>query len=449
MFYKNPAAFQSSALSFGKAHVFYPEATEQRCTIALLLDVDPVGMIRGNRNQAWEGFSLAQYVNDRPYVASSFMSVAIAQVFHSALLGKSKERPDLVQERLPLEAKIAVLPCDKGEEGLRSLFEPLGYKLAVTRHPLDEKFPEWGPSDYYTVSLSGEVRLRDLLSHLYVLIPVLDGGKHYWVEEAEVEKLLRHGEGWLASHPEKEFITRRYLKYQRSLADDALSRLMAEDTVDPAISDERRTVQEESLEAPINLNDQRIATVLSTLKDLGAQKVLDLGCGEGKLLKAMLEDRHFNQITGMDVSHRSLEKAQKRLRFDQMAPMVKERIQLIQGSLVYRDKRLEGYDAACLIEVVEHLDPARLSSLERVVFEFAKPKAVLVTTPNKEYNAKFDRLPAGKLRHKDHRFEWSRQEFQSWAEGVARRHRYAVDLKPVGPEDPSMGAPTQMAVFRS
>jgi 3' terminal RNA ribose 2'-O-methyltransferase Hen1 len=299
------------------------------------------------------------------------------------------------------------------------------------------------------VGLSGEIRLKDLLSHLYVLIPALDGGKHYWVEDAEVEKLLRHGEGWLSSHPEKEFITRRYLKYQRSLADDALSRLMSEEIVDPAISDERRIEQEASLEAAISLNDQRMATILSTLKGLESRRVLDLGCGEGKLLKVLLEDRHFDQIVGMDVSHRSLEKAQKRLRFDQMAPMMKKRVKLMQGSLVYRDKRLTGYDAACLVEVVEHLDPPRLSSLERVVFEFAKPKVVLVTTPNAEYNAKFDKLPAGKFRHQDHRFEWTRQEFQKWSDDVAQRYGYAVDLKPIGPVDSSLGAPTQMAVFRS
>lgn len=448
LFHKNPGACQSFSLSFGKAHVFYPEADDQRCTIALLLDVDPVGMIRGNRNKSWESFSLSQYVNDRPYVASSFLSVAIAHVFHSALMGTSRERPELAEETLPLEAKIAVLPSPKGEGVLRRLFEPLGYDVEIQRLPLDDKFPEWGPSDYYAVRLSGEVRLKELLAHLYVLIPVLDGEKHYWVEEAEVEKLIRHGEGWLSAHPEKEFITRRYLKYQRSLADDALKRLLSEETADPVVTDERRAQQEESLEDTLRLSDQRTTSILSTLMESGARRVIDMGCGEGKLLNVLLESRQFDEIVGMDVSHRSLERARRRLRFDQMAPLLKEKIKLIQGSLVYRDQRLSGYDAACLVEVIEHVDPSRLSSLERVVFEFAKPKIIIVTTPNVEYNATFAHLPAGKFRHPDHRFEWTRPEFQSWAQRTAERFGYTCVFKSIGPVDAVLGAPTQMAVFR-
>lgn len=448
LFHKNPSGCQSFPLSFGKAHVFYPEADDQRCTIALLLDVDPVGMIRGNRNKSWESFSLSQYVNDRPYVASSFLSVAIAHVFHSALKGTSRERPDLAEAKLPLEAKISVLPCPKGEDVIQRLFDPLGYEVSIQRHPLDDKFPEWGPSDYYSVRLSGELRLKELLSHLYVLIPVLDGEKHYWVEEAEVEKLLRHGEGWLSSHPEKQFIARRYLKNQRSLADEALTRLLSEETADPAMSDERRTQQEDSLEDILRLSDQRMTSILSTLMESGVRRVIDMGCGEGKLLKVLLESRQFDEIVGMDVSHRSLERAHRRLRFDQMAPLLKEKIKLIQGSLVYRDKRFSGYDAACLVEVIEHMDPSRLPSLERAVFEFARPKTVIVTTPNAEYNAKFDHLPAGKFRHPDHRFEWTRPEFQSWAQRTAERFGFTCVFKSIGPVDADLGAPTQMAVFR-
>src|SRR5690349_1029846 len=171
LLHKNPARAQSFALGFGQVHVFYPEATEERCTAALLLDVDPVGLVRKDHGA---GFTLDQYVNDRPYVASSFLSVAIAQVFGSALAGRSKERPELAEAPLPFEARLAVLPCRGGEAFLRRLFEPLGYAVAVTRHPLDERFQEWGEGPYYTVTLRADCRLRDLLTHLYVLIPVLD-----------------------------------------------------------------------------------------------------------------------------------------------------------------------------------------------------------------------------------------------------------------------------------
>jgi 3' terminal RNA ribose 2'-O-methyltransferase Hen1 len=116
---------------------------------------------------------------------------------------------------------------------------------------------------------------------------------------------------------------------------------------------------------------------------------------------------------------------------------------------MYRDKRLSGYDAAAVVEVIEHLDPPRLAAFERVVFEFARPGTVIVTTPNAEYNVKFDNLAAGHLRHHDHRFEWTRLEFQAWAERIADQFRYRVRFLPIGTEDATVGAPTQMAVFSS
>lgn len=447
LLHKSPYRAQSFPLSFGRAHVFYPETRPERCTAALLLDVDPVGLVRNRRGPSGEGRALEQYVNDRPYVASSFLSVAIARVFGSAMSGKTREHGELAEAALPLSAKISVLPCRGGEEFLRGLFEPLGYEVTARQHALDEQFPEWGESPYFTVELTARVRLRDLLTHLYVLVPVLDNEKHYWVGDEEVEKLLRHGEGWLASHPEREAITRRYLKYRRSLADEALVRLVAEETPDPDSSERSHDEEEETVERPLSLNERRLSAVIAALKGAGAKRVIDLGCGEGRLLKALLEDRGFEEVAGMDVSHRALEMAAGRLRLDRMPPKVRERLRLFQGSLTYRDRRLAGFDAATVVEVIEHLDEARLSAFERVLFEFARPGSVVMTTPNAEYNVKFEGLPAGRFRHKDHRFEWTRAEFQSWAEGVAARHGYAVRFLAVGDEDPPVGAPTQMAVF--
>lgn len=436
LLHKNPARAQSFDLPFGKAHVFYTESSPERCTAALLLEVDPVGLVRGR------GRTLGQYVSDRPYAASSFLSVAISRVFGSALSGKSRDRPEMVEAALPLRARLAVVPCKSGEGFLRRLFEPLGYKVSVKAHPLDESFPEWGESPYFTVELSAEVRLRDLLNHLYVLVPVLDDDKHYWVGDDEVEKLLRRGEGWLAEHPERTAITQRYLKHQRSLARDALERLVEEDGEDP----ERRDREEESVERKA-LSEQRIGAVLAALRDAGARRVLDLGCGEGKLLRALFEDREFEEIVGMDVSHRLLEVAHRRLHLDDLPENQRDRLRLFQGSLTYRDQRLAGFDAAALVETIEHLDPPRLAAFERVVFEFARPRAVILTTPNAEYNPLFGGLPAGEFRHGDHRFEWTRGEFRTWAEGVGGRHGYGVRFLPVGTEDSAVGPPTQMGVF--
>jgi 3' terminal RNA ribose 2'-O-methyltransferase Hen1 len=447
LLHKNPSRVQSFPLAYGQAHVCYPEATPQRCTAALLLDVDPVGLVRNRRGPAGEGGALEQYVNDRPYVASSFLSVAIAQVYGSALAGRSKERPGLVETPLPLEAKLAVLPCRGGEAFLRRLFEPLGYAVTARRHPLDETFPDWGESPYFTVGLRATCRLQQLLAHLYVLIPVLDDDKHYWVNEDEIAKLLRHGEGWLAAHPERDLITRRYLKHQRRLTDEALARLAEEDWPDPDAVAEAQATEEATLEARLSLNEQRLAAVAAALRDSGARRVLDLGCGEGKLLRELLRDASFTEVVGMDVSHRVLAVARDRLRLETLPPAQQERVRLIQGSLTYRDRRLAGYDAAAVVEVIEHLDPPRLAACERVLFEFARPGTVVLTTPNAEYNVKFEGLPADKFRRRDHRFEWTRAEFQDWAGRVAQRFGYTARFLPVGPEDPAVGAPTQMALF--
>jgi 3' terminal RNA ribose 2'-O-methyltransferase Hen1 len=450
LLHKNPARAQSAALSFGRAHVLYPEATAERCTAALVLDVDPVALVRGRRGADGDagGGMLAQYVNDRPYVASSFLSVAIAELFGTAMQGRSKDRPELAATAIPLEARLAVVPSRGGEALLRRLFEPLGWAVEAEPHPLDPHVPAWGESRYFTVRLSATKRLAELLVHLYVLVPVLDDEKHYWVGDDEVEKLLRHGEGWLAAHPERELITRRYLKHRRSLVDDALSRLVAgEEGDDGAAEPGARDAEEGALERPLALNDRRLAAVHEALRASGATSVIDLGCGEGRLLRLLLGDRQLGRVAGMDVSHQVLAVAADRLRLDRLPPAERERVALLHGSLVYRDERLAGFDAAAVVEVIEHLDPPRLAAFERVVFEHARPRTVVLTTPNAEYNVRWPSLPAGTMRHRDHRFEWSRAELEAWARGVAERFGYAVRFAPVGPEDAEVGAPTQMAVF--
>jgi len=447
LLHKNPARVQRFDLPFGYTTVFYPVATEARCTAALLGHVDPIGLIRGKRG-AEAAFALEQYVNDRPYAASSLLSVAIARVFGTALSGRCQERPSLVEQALPLQASLAAVPARGGAVVLQQLFEPLGYRVETHRHPLDDNFPEWGDSPYYELRLDCCVRLRDLLAHLYVLIPVLDGAKHYWLGEAEVDKLLRHGAGWLQSHPHKELIARRYLRRQRSLVDAALSRLVEPGDASSADTDtETADVDEVAVEAPLRLNDVRLQRVVDTLRASGARRVLDLGCGDGKLLRLLLRERGFAEIVGVDVSHRALDFARRNLHWERMSDNERARIRLLHGSLTYRDRRLEGYDAAALVEVVEHLDPPRLRALERSLFHSARPATVIVTTPNRDYNVLFDSLPAGDLRHPDHRFEWSRREFGEWASRVAADSGYRVCFEAIGPEHDDCGAPTQMGVF--
>jgi len=446
LLHKHPDKCQSFPMTFGQAHVFYPESDTQKCTATLLLDINPVDLVRGKSNSQSEG-RLSQYVNDRPYVSSSFMSVAIAKVFRTALSRRCKALPELVDKAIPLTANLPVLPCRGGISFLQELFEPLGYEVAGETIPLDNTFPEWQNSIYLNATLSNTIPLQDLLSHLYVLIPVLDDDKHYWVGDEEIDKLLRHGEGWLNTHPIKEQITKRYLKRRWSLTRKALAQLTAEDSQDLDEKDLIGDQEEAAIEKPISLNQQRLELVAETVKQHQAKKVIDLGCGEGKLLKYLLKNKSIEQILGVDVSYRTLEIAKKRLKLDDLPFHQKDKIKLIQGSLIYRDRRFNDYDAATVIEVIEHLDLNRLAALERVIFEFAKPKLVIVTTPNIEYNVRFESLPNDKLRHRDHRFEWTRKEFQDWANNVAGKFNYQVTFQDIGDVDTEVGTPTQMATF--
>lgn len=456
LLHKHPDNAQSFSTSHGRAHVLYPEASAERCTAALLLEVDPIALVRRGKGKGRGGApdsALAQYVNDRPYAASSLLAVALATVFKSALHGTCKAMPERAAAPLPLRVEVPALPARGGTELVRKLFGPLGWDtVAAEPVALDTTFPEWGDSRYVRLVLEGELRLADALNQLYVLLPVLDDAKHYWVAPDEVDKLLRAGDGWLAGHPEQKLITSRYLSRRWGLAREAMERLelvrLAEsdgleiDDVDNAVDENTDTE-----EKPVPLAEQRREAILAALRAADAGRVLDLGCGQGQLVQALLKDVRFTEIVGVDVSVRALTVAGRRLRLDRLGERQAGRVKLIQGSLAYTDKRLTGYDAAVLSEVIEHLDLPRLPALEYAVFGSARPRTVLVTTPNVEYNVRWESLPAGHVRHGDHRFEWTREEFRGWAARVAGQYGYEVAFTPVGPDDPEVGPPTQMAVF--
>ncbi|MFY0405682.1 3' terminal RNA ribose 2'-O-methyltransferase Hen1 [Solicola sp. PLA-1-18] len=439
LLHKHPERAQSLDVLAGRAHVFYPEASDERCTVALLLEIDPIALVKGRRGQR-DAFSLGQYVNDRPYAASSMLAVAMGKAFRTAMAGRCDARPDLVTQALPLTIHVPTLPSAGGADLVRRLFEPLGWTVDARPIALDETVPAWGGSRYVDLTLTGDVVLADALSHLYVLLPVLDDAKHYWVTGDEVDKLLRAGGDWLGAHPERELVTRRYLKHQRDLVLDATTRLTELDgTVDePAPDDDRETL-------PLVVTRRR--TVVEALRAEGASRVVDMGCGEGALLRDLVRDPAFGEVVGVDVSARALEVAERRLDLDRLPDTQRSKLTLAQSSLTYRDDRFAGYDAVVLMEVVEHLDPERLPALETTVFAGFRPRTVVVTTPNVEHNVRYEHLPAGTFRHRDHRFEWTRAELAAWAEGVGARHGYAVRYAPVGDDDPEVGPPTQMAVF--
>ncbi|MFR9795034.1 3' terminal RNA ribose 2'-O-methyltransferase Hen1 [Streptomyces sp. MS06] len=523
LLHKHPDKAQAFSTSYGTAHVLYPEADEQRCTAALLLEVDPEALVRRGKGKGRGGApdaALAQYVNDRPYAASSLLAVALSRVFATAMKGHCASRPERAARPLPLRIEVPALPARGGPDLVRRLFAPLGWQVTAEPVPLDTEFPQWGASRYVHLVLESEALvLAEALRHLYVLLPVLDDAKHYWVSSEEVDKLLRAGEGWLPGHPDRQLITSRYLARRWSLTREATERLelvrLAE-TDDSAVEEIDNAVEEidNAVEAdtggedgnavaggagtpvgggpgtaveaetsavgeagtagrtgttggtgseaetgteaeagtgggqrPVSLAVQRRAAIVAALHESGAARVLDLGCGQGQLVQELLGDPRFTEIVGVDVSQRALAVASRRLRLDRLGERQSARVRLVQGSLAYTDSRLRDYDAAVLSEVVEHVDLPRLPALEYAVFGAARPRTVLVTTPNAEYNVRWETLPAGRFRHRDHRFEFDRAEFRAWAAAVAERYGYEVEFRPVGPDDPEVGPPTQMAVF--
>jgi 3' terminal RNA ribose 2'-O-methyltransferase Hen1 len=457
LLHKHPGRVQSFAVSAGQAHVFYPQATERRCTAVLLLEVDPIGLVRKHRGRRTgqqstggpDGFSLAEYVNDRPYAASSMLAVALGKVFRTALSGRCEARPELAARALPLEIGLPTLPCRGGAGLADRLLGPLGWAVQAEPVPLDPEVPEWGDSAYLSVRLTGRLRLADALSQLYVLLPVLDDAKHYWVADAEVDKLIRAGSGWLAGHPERDLITRRYLAHRNRLVLSAVGRLAEVDDTEPEALDNAvpDTDPSDADRPDPPLAVQRRVAVLDVLRESGAGTVADLGCGEGALVAELLRESSVRRVLGVDVSHRALDRAAQRLHLDTMPDRQRDRLSLLQSSLTYADDRLTGLDAAVLMEVIEHIDPSRLAAAEHTVFGYARPGIVVVTTPNAEHNVRFRGLAPGAMRHPDHRFEWTRPQFRDWAAGVAARRGYQVSYRPVGADDAEVGPPTQLAVF--
>ncbi|PZE69660.1 3' terminal RNA ribose 2'-O-methyltransferase Hen1 [Curtobacterium sp. MCBD17_021] len=474
LLHKHPGRAQSFDLSVGTAHVFYPADTTTTCTAALLLEVDAIALARSKRYGA-DAQALSRYVNDRPYASTSMLALAIGQVFRSAMGGRSTSRPERAAAPMDLELALTSVPSEVDEHGTglaTRLFAPLGWTVEETRPPLDETRPEWGDAATVGLRLQGQVRLADALRQLTVLLPVLDDAKHYWVGDDEVGMLLRRGEGWLAEHPLRELITTRSLAHQRGLVDDATSRLLGVDAgldagvadggrIDAGAEDGVRRATEpggtatvdaspliDDLHTETPLYHRRAEAVLAALADVQARTVADVGCGEGALLRHLFADRSFTTVIGTDVAPRELARAERRLRLDDVSDEQRARVRLLQSSVTYSDDRIAGLDAVVLMEVVEHVDPARLSALEASVFQAARPGAVVLTTPNAEHNVRYEHLAAGRFRHPDHRFEWTRAEFRAWAQAAGDRHGYTVEFRPVGEDDPEVGPPTQLALFR-
>lgn len=452
LLHKHPDRVQSFATTQGEATVFYPVADADKCRAVLRVD--------GTDARVDSHTDIDRHVNTIPYAASTRLVVALGKVFGDALAGRCTARPELVDHVWDVSVLIPSVPV-RGTLTPADVFEPLGWSVTARAEPLTPT--EWGDSDFVTLTLSGRFTVRDSLRHIAIALPALAGDKHYFVDDDDIDKLLRHGEGWLETHPRRDSIVRGYLKNLGALARDALTRLdpastcdeesadqdlhdqdlhdrefrvgdlQGEDFGDDMAADRRMAVGRRPLAA------ERIEAVAGMVRALGARSVLDVGCGEGRLLGTLSADGVFARLAGVDVSTDELGSATKRLER-------RRGIELWQSSLLYTDARCRGFDVVVLMEVIEHIDRGRLPVAVDSVFETMQPGAVIVTTPNSEYNPVYG-ITDG-FRHPDHRFEFTRDEFESWCRGVAADHSYTVTTSGIGQVSDDVGTPTQCAVFR-
>ena len=492
LLHKHPGKVQEFSLAFGTAHVFYPEATEQRCTAALLMEVDPVRLTRGN-GSGQPGQFLQDYINDRPYAAGSHLSVAIAQVYRTAMAGRCDAMPELAAKPIPLRARVCSVRARYGPELMERFLKPLGYEIETSTLPMDPEFPEWGESHLHNLVIeSGERTLSELLRHLYVLLPrtgqpeaLLDRPGRTGEDAAHGGGLAREppgagdnlealpgvparvdpagpgatGGGRLRGRGHRSGNRSREQSRERTKGQKRKSRPpeipegensadagAGEAPPEPELAAAAARITESVLEKPMGLHAQRIQAVREEVEAAGARSVLDLGCGDGKLLQELVKLPGI-RLTGLEVSGRHVGTAQRKLRSQAAGPGDQERLKVLHGSLIYQDPRMDGHDAAVAMEVIEHIDPSKLEAFEEVVLGSARPGTLIVTTPNVEYNVLFENMEA-RFRHRDHRFEWTRAEFQQWAEDAAGRRGYAVRFRGIGPGHEAHGCPTQMAVFK-
>ena len=377
LLHKHPAKVQTFSAPVGEIHVLYPEATARRCTVAVLLEVDPVGLVRNKRFRGDSG-SLDHYVNDRPYVASSMLAVALGTVFRTAMTGRSDSYAELAAAPLPLRVEIPVASSRGDEENLiRRVFEPCGWAVTEHRIPLDVDPPEWGPSRYSAVTLTGRIRAgRGAASAVRAAAgarrcqALLGRRRRGRQAAARAEGLAARPPGARADHPALPAAPAFAGPHCRGPAHRA-----------DRGRDRRRGGERDrgtSQAARRRARETRSSTCCAIE---GACSVVDMGCGEGALLRGWRRILGSRRIVGVDVSARSLDGGAGHAARHRRPTAERERIVLLHGSVVYRDERLAGYDAMVLMEVVEHVDPSRLAALEDAVFGRRGTTAVMVTTP--------------------------------------------------------------------
>lgn len=434
--YKHPGRFFEKSASKGRVTGGFTENREDFAEFTLAVEIDPVERVRGVN---WDR-GIASYVEPMPFLAASHMSQALSQALGSAMNGVLGSKDPVIDTRVkaagvkpwPLTIKVGAVRCSPYM--IESLFSELGWSVEIESHNLDVPgVSEDDDRPLHVFTLKGEATVSDALTQLYVLLPVLDPSRHYFYDESEARKLFEKGGDWLKGHSSRDLIISRYLsksKELRGYARQLFGNFQEKKDLDELIAETEELMRDWDDPDDTSPHQQRHSQIIRDVVSWGARSVIDLGCGEGRLLERLVRIAPDMRVVGIEPSAREIERARKRLS-NNPGKNLDPRVEFVHGSAMYGDERFKDFDAAILSEVIEHVDEDRLSLLARSVFGIMAPRRVVITTPNGDYNRVFGLRP-GEFRHADHRFEWTLAECQAWVVGVTAAYPYEAEITPVG-----------------
>ncbi|WP_141431100.1 3' terminal RNA ribose 2'-O-methyltransferase Hen1 [Bacillus sp. 03113] len=426
---KNPYNLYDRDEKSNRVRLVYTVFDEKEVEVVIFVTPDPVELVRNSAN----AFDITQYINDREFAVSSLFCTNIRKALGTALNGKPKEEyQKWVNHPFELHMNFGPVASHLSDENIVELLHPLGYIVEIERGETNYSFELKQRSSSRFIHLKGQQTIQQALRHLFILIPVIDNYKHYFIDEHEIEKLVRYGEGWLDSHPLREYIIKQSLRFSELINQF------------PSLA--KKDDEEEHSSAPkVRLNELRYQAVVEKIKSLSQRaSIVDFGSGEGKLSVRLSNIPDVKEVLAVEPSETAQLRAIQRFEkasYNQthVSPTP------ILGSLFYYDERLLNKDVMILCEVIEHIDEYRLPNIMKTIFREYQPKTLIVTTPNREYNEVYamDEI----VRHSDHRFEWTRQEFKSKCETWIKNVLYSMEFEGIGLEHEEYGHPTQMCTF--
>ena len=475
---KNPHNRYERNEKGARVRLIYSAFAEEKIEFTIFATPDPIDLVKGSPHS----YDITQYINDREFVVSSLFCSYIRPALGTALNGKPKaDYADWVEHVFPLEVTFGPVASNLPDAVIESLFTALGYEADIERGAAEYTFDLKSRSSVRNIRVSGQATLQQMLRQLFILMPVLDDYKHYYIGTEEIDKLQRYGEGWLQDHPQQELIIKRALRFAPLIAD---YRKLAGDNVQKAAVNlldtnttdtDANTLQQpgneqittgitasqqgeadtlsssadvqETAVPPIRLNELRYQAIVDQVSSLPRRRsVVDFGAGEGKLSVRLAGIEGVEQVYAVEPSAyaglRALERFGKLEREgQQIVP------RLVTGSLFYRDDQWAGQDVIILCEVIEHINEHRLPQVMATLLDEYHPETLIMTTPNREYNAVYE-MEEQEIRHTDHRFEWTRAEWADHCQDWVSGRPYEVSLHGIGDISEIHGQPTQMAVFR-